>query len=233
MYDENKKLLDLTGAVITNPGGHSPFERGPAKAVDGMSGTMWNDLNKGSLQITLPRRGPIVSAFTFTTGNDHPERDPVQWTLWGSNDESFWQKAQGTTTDYNTTLDRHTPTHVFQLDWVPPPSLMQAEVSWKRLEANVTTKRRHKLVGTKGQSYKLHSHGRKMPANLGKKIGNVDAKGEWPKNLAQCKKACNEHQGCHSFAYCRHPAHCWMLGTFFDGTEDVHDDPDCNFYYAV
>jgi len=35
-------------------------------------------------------KSSIVTKYTFTSGNDAPERDPLRWTLSGSNDGTTW-----------------------------------------------------------------------------------------------------------------------------------------------
>jgi hypothetical protein len=80
----------LTPVSVTNPGGRSPGAgEGPDKAMDGNLSTKWLDFNKKSLVIDLG--SPVeFDHYSFVTGNDAPERDPMRWLLEGSNDGSNW-----------------------------------------------------------------------------------------------------------------------------------------------
>jgi hypothetical protein len=114
----------IPDATATNPGGDNPdgtganpFVQTPDKAVDDDLQTKWLDFNKGPLVLDFGE--PVeVDAYAFATAEDAPDRDPMGWTLYGSNDGTSW-----TVLDYrsyhNTTLDRNTWVGPFQLDGVP------------------------------------------------------------------------------------------------------------------
>lgn len=87
---------DITGTGVIsvsdeNSGGSGAGEGSP-KLVDNDLGTkfltfdynadFWYQLKFGAAQ--------IISAYTFTSANDAPERDPKNWTLEGSNDGTAW-----------------------------------------------------------------------------------------------------------------------------------------------
>ncbi len=76
-----------------NPDGPNGGE-GSSKLIDG-------DLNSKFLIFDYPAKSPlniqqelaqeeIVTRYTLTSGNDAPDRDPKNWTLYGSNDETNW-----------------------------------------------------------------------------------------------------------------------------------------------
>merc|ERR1712117_417441 len=59
------------------------------KAIDGKDSTKWCDTPVGPLVISFPV--PVhVHYYTYRTGNDAPERDPVEWRLQGSMDNENW-----------------------------------------------------------------------------------------------------------------------------------------------
>ncbi|MFD9439807.1 glycoside hydrolase N-terminal domain-containing protein [Streptomyces sp. NPDC060006] len=86
---------------VTAPGG--PYNSSPSEGVDktydGAPNTKWCIEGPGSKvqwQVELPE--PVsVASYRLTSANDVPQRDPQEWTLFGSADGSTW-----------TTLDRRT-----------------------------------------------------------------------------------------------------------------------------
>ncbi len=85
--------------IVTNPGGDSPGGEGPPNLVDGNAGKKWLDFNKGAAVFDFTDATQIDS-YSFTTANDAIERDPVSWTLEGSDDGDFWELLD-TQTDYD------------------------------------------------------------------------------------------------------------------------------------
>ncbi len=87
---------DITGqGTLTvsdeNSGGAGAGEGSP-KLVDNDYGTKFLSFNYNpdfwfQLKFATPQ---IINAYTFTSGNDAPERDPKDWTLQGSNDGVNW-----------------------------------------------------------------------------------------------------------------------------------------------
>ncbi|KAJ9470418.1 hypothetical protein DIPPA_01559 [Diplonema papillatum] len=75
--------LNLTGLNFTvKLDGKSPTappkNEGPESVLDSNATTKW--LNSHKLGVILEVPTPVtVDAFSFTTANDHPERDPVRW----------------------------------------------------------------------------------------------------------------------------------------------------------
>lgn len=87
-------MQPVTGAgdVVTGFGGTWPGAEHPGLAVDGLLRTKY--LNFGKLNtgfiVQLGAGAKVVQAVRFTSANDAPERDPVDFILEGSNDGSSW-----------------------------------------------------------------------------------------------------------------------------------------------
>jgi hypothetical protein len=88
----------LTTTVdITNLGGpvsaqynDSPANEGIARLVDNSSATKYLTFhNAGWVQYQAPGQYKVTS-YSITSGNDAPERDPLNWTLQGSNNGTSW-----------------------------------------------------------------------------------------------------------------------------------------------
>jgi hypothetical protein len=79
----------LTPVAVSNPGGNTPANEGPGNLNDDNSSTKWLDFNKQGLIYDF---GVPVNfdSYYFATGSDAPERDPVRWTIEGSNDQTTW-----------------------------------------------------------------------------------------------------------------------------------------------
>ena len=87
----------LTGGVASVPGGSSPATEGPAMINDGRLDTKWLDFTKKSLILTFAQP-VLVKSYKWATANDHAERDPVKWSLEGSNDGTSWNSIDGSRT---------------------------------------------------------------------------------------------------------------------------------------
>lgn len=86
-------ILGAADSIIafdTDAGASSSFPAGeaPGFAIDGNSGTKYlnfSGINTGFI-VTPSGGASIISAFTMTTGNDSPPRDPNAYVLYGTND---------------------------------------------------------------------------------------------------------------------------------------------------
>jgi hypothetical protein len=69
----------------------SPPAEGPGGILDGTDGGKWLNFSKthGYVYVTFPTRF-VPSGFRLTTANDHAERDPVRFNVYGSNDATHW-----------------------------------------------------------------------------------------------------------------------------------------------
>lgn len=98
LFEHNETVTDLTnqfsGYKVSkeNPKGADAGE-GSKKLVDG-------DINSKFLIFDFPddfwmqqefTSGQIVNRYALTSGNDAPDRDPKDWVLSGSNDETTWE----------------------------------------------------------------------------------------------------------------------------------------------
>ena len=85
-------------------GGSSPATEGPARAVDGDPTTKYLIFGITPQQpgfIITPAAGPTsISGFRFATGDDAPNRDPLQIVIGGSN--AFTSSANALATDADT-----------------------------------------------------------------------------------------------------------------------------------
>ena len=73
-----------------NPGS-PPFGEDVTKAIDGNGGTKYLNFNKTNTGLIVNTgRNSIATRMDLTTANDFPERDPVNYTIEGSNNGSSW-----------------------------------------------------------------------------------------------------------------------------------------------
>ena len=107
--------ISYTGATATNPSGDNPVGEEPDKGIDGNTATKWLDRSNRSTRALIIDFGSrkIADSFRFATANDVDGRDPVQWTVDGSNDNSNWTTLHSQTTDASITTSRFTYTQVF------------------------------------------------------------------------------------------------------------------------
>ena len=119
----------LVGAIASNTGGNSPGAESPAQAVDGDLGTKWLDFTKFT-GLVLDFGTPIFSnGYRFATANDDSKRDPVSWTLGGSNDNLAWSQIDSRSfANVPTTRQTFTETFDFTTDsftfFADPPSII-------------------------------------------------------------------------------------------------------------
>ena len=118
--------VSYTGATATNPGGFNPTNQEPSKAIDGNTSTVFLDMSGNGtvgsnttgvikswvLQIDFGSQRAI-DGFRYMTAADVPGRDPVQWILEGSNDNSTWTTIHRQDTDATITTSRTTYTQKF------------------------------------------------------------------------------------------------------------------------
>lgn len=98
----------LTPAVVTNPGGTSGAGEGPDKLNDNNTATKW--FNNGPQPLVYDFGVAVdFDNYYFATANDTPDRDPLQWILEGSDDQTTWTLIDNVTgIDFNTPLTRFT-----------------------------------------------------------------------------------------------------------------------------
>lgn len=91
----------------------------PYNLGDNNGETKWLDYSSNAFFVRLPVAQPAFS-YSFVTGNDEPQRDPVRWQLWGSPNNIDWvilHEVKDRTTGLSIVpLDRKTTTGQIQVD---------------------------------------------------------------------------------------------------------------------
>jgi len=120
--------LSYSGATVTNPGGANPAGQDVSKAVDGDENTVWLDWSgngtagghaTGAVKSWVLKVDfgsgvrKTIDGFRYKTGGDETGRDPVQWVLEGSNDDSTWTVVHRQSTDATITTNRKAYTQIF------------------------------------------------------------------------------------------------------------------------
>jgi len=96
MVNATTSLVQLTAQTISARGQNSPVE-GIAQLVDGNTATKWLDF-AGTTWVKVVFGSPtVLQAYSLTSANDFPERDPASWTLSGSNDGTTWTVIESRT----------------------------------------------------------------------------------------------------------------------------------------
>ncbi len=98
-------------ATVTNPGGSNPAGETPDKLYDNSTATKALDFNIKSLNYSIFlytfSTAQKFTGYRWATANDSTERDPITWTVEGSNDNSNWTVLH-TVTNYAPTATRNT-----------------------------------------------------------------------------------------------------------------------------
>jgi hypothetical protein len=115
---EAQEFIDVTiDAELTvsdeNPGGPSGAE-GSNKLIDNDANTKflvgYNSDFWAQQEFSEPQ---TINTYSITSGNDAPDRDPVDWTLLGSNDGSNWEEIDTVT---GGTFESRNFTKLYELD---------------------------------------------------------------------------------------------------------------------
>tara|TARA_R100001198_G_C5150289_1_gene160053 strand:- start:161 stop:718 length:558 start_codon:yes stop_codon:yes gene_type:complete len=116
----NGSNISWGSATVTNPNGSNPSSQGPEKLIDGIETNKaldFNvDVNNGSIFIIDAGYGNDFDfdSYYFVTGNDYPDRDPITWTIEGSNDGTNYTVLD-TVTNATITSSRRANTQTFTL----------------------------------------------------------------------------------------------------------------------
>ncbi|MDZ7744294.1 MAG: LamG-like jellyroll fold domain-containing protein [Candidatus Saccharibacteria bacterium] len=113
------------GTIATNPGGSNPASEGPEYAIDGNTGTKWLDFNFSNddtstegnsiLDIDAGAGSTLTfDGYRWATANDVPDRDPITWNIYGSDNGTDWSLLD-TRTQESITDDRNTYTGNYAL----------------------------------------------------------------------------------------------------------------------
>jgi hypothetical protein len=107
-------------ASATNPDGANVPSETASKLIDYNINTKWCDNTYGTTSfgtstIYIDNVTPIFfNSYYYVTGNDSPNRDPVTWTLSGSNDNSTWV-ILNTQSNVGITSSRQVNTQTFNI----------------------------------------------------------------------------------------------------------------------
>lgn len=92
---------------VTNPGGFSFGGEGVENLIDGNGvDNKWLDFNNAPVIFDFGASPPTFNRYFFYTGNDAPDRDPLRWTLEGSNNGTSWTLIENVDFDYPTPATR-------------------------------------------------------------------------------------------------------------------------------
>jgi hypothetical protein len=107
--------------AVSNPGGASFENEAVGNLIDGNgTGNKWLDFNNAPVIFDFGD-ATTIDGYSFYTANDAINRDPIQWTLEGSNDQATWSLIENVNFDYPTPTDRN----LFSLDIPLPGSSLQ------------------------------------------------------------------------------------------------------------
>ncbi|GAA5483251.1 discoidin domain-containing protein [Haloferula sargassicola] len=119
--------VSMAGVVVENPGGTNAVDaaEGAEKLIDGSVDTKWYS---GAFSPIIFDFGTDVTidGYTFATANDDNGRDPIVWTLSGSDDMTSWEPVDRREF-YPTTTDRKTYVENFDLPDLPVIADFSAE----------------------------------------------------------------------------------------------------------
>ena len=110
-------ITPIPAAGATNPGGISGGGEGPQNAIDGDPNSKWLDSNRRPLIVDLGSTVPITG-YSFVTGNDFSDRDPIQWSLQGSNNGTSWAIIEQVDFDFPMPDARNTASQAIPLPGV-------------------------------------------------------------------------------------------------------------------
>jgi hypothetical protein len=89
-------LVQLTPQTVSARGQNSPVE-GIAQLVDGNTATKWLDFSATTWVKVVFASPTVLQAYSLSSANDFPERDPASWKLSGSNDGTTWTVIESRT----------------------------------------------------------------------------------------------------------------------------------------
>jgi hypothetical protein len=98
----------LTGMTATATNNNSPVGQDPTMAADNNVATKWLSFNKTASALVYAFAAPVTATgYRWATADDAVERDPVSWTVQGSNDNATWTTID-TRSNYGTPTARRT-----------------------------------------------------------------------------------------------------------------------------
>ncbi len=109
-------VTPVTVQSASNPGGFSFDGEGVANLIDGNGvDNKWLDFNNAPVIFDFGASPPAFNRYFFYTGNDSPDRDPLSWTLEGSNDGNAWTLIENVDFDYPTPVTRQVTSNAIPL----------------------------------------------------------------------------------------------------------------------
>ncbi|MGC4073933.1 MAG: discoidin domain-containing protein [Nibricoccus sp.] len=84
------RAQELTPQSYGARGDYAAGGEGIPQLFDGQTATKWLDFSSASWVSITFASAKSVSSYSITSANDAPERDPISWTLSGSNDGTNW-----------------------------------------------------------------------------------------------------------------------------------------------
>ncbi|GAA5481149.1 lectin-like domain-containing protein [Haloferula sargassicola] len=116
---------EVVPVTATSPISDTPEAEGLDKLYDGIDGAGNKWLDFGNAPFIYDFGAEVtVDSYGFTLGNDAPGRDPVQWTLEGSNDLSSWTLIDYVDFDYPHPVERNIYTGDIPIPGNPSPAVL-------------------------------------------------------------------------------------------------------------
>jgi hypothetical protein len=89
----NGSDISMSGVTVTNPGGSNPANETPPNLIDNNTSTKWLDFNGPTSTLVFDfgaGNSATFNGYRWATANDITDRDPDDWTVQVSNDNSNW-----------------------------------------------------------------------------------------------------------------------------------------------
>jgi hypothetical protein len=148
--DANQSENKLQILSSENPGGRNPVTdaEGANKLFDGNPMTKWLDADINRPVVFHFGEDPVTfDRYQFITGNDVPERDPVTWTLEGSNDDANWQLIELVDFVYPTPTTRNFSSRTIPLPGASLPVTLSLTGTASKLIVGETLTLVYSIVG--------------------------------------------------------------------------------------
>ncbi len=114
-YDSNKNPITINPSNVRNPNGNNPVGEEPKNLVDNNVRTKWLDFNfaqngnNSSVIFNMGSNSLLPMYYSWHTANDttyYPNRNPISWRVYGSNENNVWIKLSEIN-DYSVVIDNY------------------------------------------------------------------------------------------------------------------------------